>query len=166
MAKKNKETKLNSMRLLEQRDIPYEVLTYDDSIKDAESVAELIGVPEFMVYKTLIAQSVATAEPTIVMIASDRQLNLKKLASAANEKKMRMASQTDAEQITGLQVGGISALMLMDKNWTVYIDSAATELQNIVISAGQRGLQIRLPVTALMTITGARLADLSEPKSG
>lgn len=166
MAKKNKETKLNSMRLLEQRDIPYEVLTYDDSIKDAESVAEMIGVPEFMVYKTLIAQSAASAEPYIVMIASDRQLNLKKLASAANEKKMRMASQADAEQLTGLQVGGISALMLMDKNWSIYLDRAATELQNIVISAGQRGLQIRLPVTALMSTIGARLADLSEPKSG
>lgn len=161
MAKKKKETKLNSMRLLDAANVPYEVLTYPDTIKNAEDVAEAIGVPEFMVYKTLIVQSVATNTPVVAMLASNRQLDLKAIATAAREKKMKMAAHADAEKLTGLQVGGISALMLMDKNWVVFLDRPAMEIQNIVISAGQRGLQIRLAVTDLMTITRARMAEIS-----
>ena len=160
MAKKSK--KLNSMRLLEANDIPYEVLEYDASIKDAELVAESLGIPEFMVYKTLIVYSVATETPMIVILASENQLDLKKIATAAGEKKVKMMKHADAEKATNLQVGGISALMLMDKNWQVYIDSPATQLQHIVISAGQRGLQLRIPVTPLLSLLKARIADVSE----
>ena len=159
MAKKQK--KLNSMRLLEANNIPYEVLEYDASIKDAEQVAESIGLPEFMVYKTLITYSVATEQPMIVMLASETQLDLKKIATASGEKKVKMMKHADAEKATGLQVGGMTALMLMDKNWQVYIDSPATQLQNIVISAGQRGLQLRIPVSPLLTLIKARIADVS-----
>lgn len=159
MAKKKK---LNSMRVLDANDVPYQVLEYDGSTRDAEEVAELIGAPEFMVYKTLIVQSVADDRPSIVMIPSDRQVNLKKVAAAAKEKKMKMAKHADAERLTGLQVGGISALMLLDKTWPVYLDQPATELQNIIISAGQRGLQIQLPVSALISLTRARIADVSD----
>ena len=159
MAKKQK--KLNSMRLLEASNIPYEILEYDASIKDAEQVAESVGMPEFMVYKTLIIYSVATEQPMIVMLASDTQLDLKKIATASGEKKVKMMKHADAEKATGLQVGGMTALMLMDKNWQVYIDSPATQLQNIVISAGQRGLQLRIPVSPLLTLIKARIADVS-----
>lgn len=161
MAKKKKQ-KLNSMRLLDANNIPYEVLEYDASIKDASLVAESLGIPDFMVYKTLITYSVATETPMIAMLAAERQLNLKQLASAANEKKMKLMKHADAEKLTGLQVGGISALMLMDKNWTTFLDAPATQLQNIVISAGQRGLQLRIPVTPLLNLLKARIADISD----
>ena len=46
MAKKQKKQKLNSMRLLEANNVPYEVLEYDASVRDAEQVAEYIGLPE------------------------------------------------------------------------------------------------------------------------
>lgn len=156
-----KPKKLNSMRLLEANKIPYEVLEYDAHTRDAEEVAELVGVPPFMVYKTLIVQSIATEKPSIAMLACDRQLNLKALAKAMNEKKIKMAKHADAEKMTGLQVGGISALMLKEKNWTVYLDNRASELQNIVISAGQRGLQLRLPVMPMINLLKARMAEIS-----
>ncbi len=161
----SKVKKLNSMRVLEAKNIPYEVLEYDSSTRDAEEVAELVGVPEFMVYKTLVVQSVATEKPMLVMIACDRQLDLKAMAAAANEKKVKMAKHADAEKMTGLQVGGISALMLLDKNWPIYIDQAATGLQNIVLSAGQRGLQLRVPVSPLLNLIRARIADISTEKT-
>ncbi len=154
-------TKLNSMRLLEANDIPYDVLEYDASVKDAESVAEMVGVPEFMVFKTLVAHPADSKTPVLVIIPADTQLDLKALAKVAGEKKMKMASQSDAEKWTGLQVGGISPLMLMDKNWTIYLDSSASELQNIVISAGQRGLQLRLPVNGLLNMLRPRLVEIS-----
>ena len=159
MAKKTK--KLNSMRLLEANDIPYEALEYDSSEKDAEKVAELVGMPPFMVYKTLIVQSVATETPMIAMIACHRQLDLKLMANAAGEKKVKMARHADAERLTGLQVGGISGLMLTHKNWAVYLDQPATTLQNIVISAGQRGTQLRIPVLPLMKLLGAKIGEIS-----
>ncbi|MEL6307655.1 MAG: YbaK/EbsC family protein, partial [Chloroflexota bacterium] len=149
MAKKKK---LNSMRLLEANDIPYEAISYDASIKDAELVAEAVGLPEFTVFKTLMTYSVATEEAFVAMIPANTQLDLKKLASAADEKKVKMMKHADAEKATGLQVGGISPLMIMDKNWTIFINSSATEHQQIVISAGQRGTQLRIPVTPLMAL--------------
>ncbi|MCU0511016.1 MAG: aminoacyl-tRNA deacylase [Anaerolineae bacterium] len=158
---KDKDKKLNSMRILEQRGIPYEVLEYDDSTRDAEQVAELVGLPAFMVYKTLVVQSVATLRPFLVLIASDRQLDLKRLATAAGEKKVQMASHADAEKWTGLKVGGISPLMLLDKNPTVYLDQPATELQNICLSAGQRGLQLRVPVSPLLNLLRAKIVAVS-----
>lgn len=163
MGKKSK--KLNSMRILEQHDIPYEVLHYETGTRDAEEVAELIGVPEFMVYKTLIVQPVAGKDVFITMIASDRQLDLKRFAAAIGEKKVQMASHTDAESLTGLQVGGISALMLMNKNWSVYLDQPAMDLQHIVISAGERGTQLRVPVTPLINFLRAKIIDMSDEKT-
>ncbi|MEL6527474.1 MAG: YbaK/EbsC family protein, partial [Chloroflexota bacterium] len=92
MAKKKK---LNSMRLLEANDIPYEAISYDASIKDAELVAEAVGLPEFTVFKTLMTYSVATEEAFVAMIPANTQLDLKKLASAANEKKVKMMKHAD-----------------------------------------------------------------------
>jgi Cys-tRNA(Pro)/Cys-tRNA(Cys) deacylase len=163
---KDKDKKLNSMRILEKHSIPYEVLEYDDSTRDAEEVAQLLGIPEFMVYKTLVVQSAAstTQKPFLVMLACDRQLDLKRMAAAAGEKKVQMAAHADAEKLTGLKVGGISALMLTDKNWSVYLDSPATQLQNICLSAGQRGMQLRVPVMPLMNLLRAKIVDVSREK--
>ncbi len=152
--------KLNSMRVLEKYNVPYEVLTYDPITRDAEEVAELLGLPAFMVVKTLIVQPEAQPKPVIVMLPSDQQLDLKKLASSIGAKKAKMTTHAEAERLTGLQVGGISALMLLDKGWKVYLDSSTTQLQNIVISAGQRGLQLRVPVMPLMNVLRASIVEV------
>lgn len=157
--------KLNSMRLLEQRDIPYEALHYPSEIRDAAEVAEALGVPYFTVYKTLVVQAVkdpGETKPYIVLVPSELQLDLKKMALAAGVKKVKMASHSDAEALTGLQVGGISPLALMDKTWRVFLDQTATQLQHIVISAGQRGTQLRVPVTPLMSLLRPRIVDVSK----
>lgn len=157
-----KNQKLNSMRVLEANNIPYEVFTYDTSIKDATLVAESVGFPEWTVYKTLVVELPSSKKPILVMIASHKQLNLKKLAKAVGEKKVAMASHANAEKMTGLQVGGISALALMQKNWDVYLDHSASELQHIVISGGQRGTQLRIPTQPLMQLLKCKLIDVAE----
>lgn len=154
-------TKLNTMRILEQHKIPYEALAYPDDIKDAELVAEALGIPYFMVYKTLVVEAEGQNKPALVMLASERHLDLKKTAVVLGAKKARLAAHKDAERLTGLKVGGISALALREKNWPVYLDNAATELEHICISAGQRGTQLRVPVTPLVSLLRARLADVS-----
>lgn len=157
-------TKLNSMRWLEQQKIPYELLEYPDTIKDAEEVAEVLGIPYFTLYKTLIVGAVndpTQSKPLVAMVSSDRYLDLKKLAKVARLKKVALLPHRDAETMTGLQVGGISVLALREKQWKVYLDYPATELQHIVISAGQRGLQLRVPVTPLVTLLRAQISDFS-----
>jgi Cys-tRNA(Pro)/Cys-tRNA(Cys) deacylase len=156
--------KLNTMRILEQHNVPYEVLQYPDDIRDAEEVAEALGLPYFTVYKTLIVEAIDRPDikkPYIAMVASEDQLDLKKLAALVNVKKVRLAAHKDAESWTGLQVGGISPLALLQKQWQVYLDQPATDNQHIVISAGQRGYQLRVPVIPLVSIIRARLADIS-----
>lgn len=157
-------TKLNSMRVLEQHKIPYEALHYPDTIHDAEEVAEVLGLPYHIVYKTLVVQAVDNPQqtkPYLVMVPCERRLHLKRMALAAGVKKVRMAAHKDAESLTGLKVGGISALALTAKNWTVFLDQTAAELQHIVISGGQRGTQLRVPVTPLVTLLRVRIADVS-----
>jgi Cys-tRNA(Pro)/Cys-tRNA(Cys) deacylase len=95
------------------------------------------------------------------MIPSNRQLDLKKLASAVGQKKVQMGTQREAEQLTGLQVGGISPLALLNRGFDILLDDAALDQSRICISAGERGLQIRLALNDLIKATGARVADLA-----
>ena len=85
--------KLNSMRLLEQHDIPYEAITYSDAdtFHSAEEVAEILGVPVEIVYKTLVVEPVGGGKPCLALIAADRALDLKRFAAAAGAKKVGMA---------------------------------------------------------------------------
>ena len=152
--------KLNSMRLLEQHDIPYEAVNFDDSIHHAELLAEAVGVPAYMVYKTLVVDT-GEKKPLLALIAADRKLDLKKLAKAAGFKKLAMATHANAEKWTGLKTGGISPLMLMDKNWKVFIDQPVAELQQVLLSAGQRGLNLRVPTNDLLRVLSPVVADIS-----
>lgn len=158
--------KLNSMRLLEQYDVPYEVITYGepDAFHDAEEVAEMLGVPVEMVYKTLVVEAAGSSKPCLALIAADRSLDLKRLAAAMGVKKANMAAHKDAERLTGLKVGGISALALTHKNWPVYLDHLALDHEHILVSAGQRGIQLRVPTAALIQVVKAKVADISTDK--
>jgi Cys-tRNA(Pro)/Cys-tRNA(Cys) deacylase len=159
-----KNKKLNSMRVLEQQHIPYEVLEYPNTIRDAVQIAELAGVSPAMVYKTLVVEPVTTprSKPFLVMIAADRSLNLKSMATAAGVKKVALVSHKDAERLTGLQVGGISGLVLTHKHWDVYLDAQASEQEHIFVSAGQKGINLRVPTLALIELLRAKLVDVSK----
>jgi Cys-tRNA(Pro)/Cys-tRNA(Cys) deacylase len=153
--------KLNSMRLLEKHDVPYEVTEFPDTMRDAEEIAEVLGVPPFMVYKTLVVEPVGGGKPLLALIPADRQLDLKALAAVSGHKKVGMAAHADAEKLTGLKVGGISALALTQKNWPVYLDKTAADLEHILVSAGQRGMDLRVPTAAFIRVVNAKLADIS-----
>jgi Cys-tRNA(Pro)/Cys-tRNA(Cys) deacylase len=150
--------KLNSMRVLDQQKVNYTVREFPDSIHSADGVADYFSLPHDSVYKTLVALPV-TGKPMLVMIAGSRELDLKKLARAAGMKKVQMASHKEAERLTGLQTGGISALALLHKNFSVYIDQPALQLERILVSAGKRGLNLELLVQDLIRITQARIIE-------
>jgi len=150
--------KTNAMRMLEARKIPFETYTFDPGIHSADGVAKALGLPAHQVYKTLVVVR-PQGKPLLVLVAGDRELDLKKLARAVGEKKLSMASYKEAEALTGLQVGGISALALINRGFDVYIDRAATKLSHILVSAGCRGINLKLNVEDLIRITGARVIE-------
>lgn len=149
-----------AMRLLEGKNVDYQVHAYPAEERDAEIVAEEMGVPAAQVFKTLVVTR-PPKKPMLVMVPADRQLDLKKLAKAVGEKKVKLAGHTEAESMTGLQVGGISALALLNKGFAMFLDKTAENHDQIYISAGQRGLDIQLAVKDLLAVTQARLVDVS-----
>ena len=160
-----KTKKLNSMRLLEARAIDYETHYYDPAIRDAEAVARAVGLPAAEVFKTLVVERPPSKKPVLVMLPCNCTLDLKRLAKALGEKKVALAPHAAAERLTGLQVGGISALALMHRQWDVYLDARSAASDHIVISAGQRGTQLRLATDALIELIGCRIVDVADPKT-
>jgi Cys-tRNA(Pro)/Cys-tRNA(Cys) deacylase len=156
--------KLNSMRVLEAQGVRYEVLSFPDTIHTAVGVAAYYGLPPAQVYKTLVVV-LSQGKPALVLIAGDREIQLKQLAQALGEKKLRMATQKEAEAWTGLKVGGISALALLSRGFPVYIDRAAAALDEIIVSAGQRGMDVRLTVPDLVRVTGAAFVEATTLQS-
>ena len=70
-----------------------------------------------------------------------------------------MAPHRDAERLTGLQVGGIGALALMNKPFEPCIERAALQYEWILVNGGRRGLNLRVAVDDLIRVTGARVVD-------
>lgn len=155
-----KPMKTNAMRALDGRKVPYEVFAFDDAIRSADGVAAILGVPEGEVFKTLVVLSeTAGRKPMLVLVPANRELDLRRFARATGEKAVRMAPHAEAERLTGLKVGGISALALLGKGFAVYLDASATALDRLYVSGGQRGVDLRLRVADLLAVTGANVAE-------
>jgi Cys-tRNA(Pro)/Cys-tRNA(Cys) deacylase len=118
-------------------------------------------VPPEQVFKTIVVLRPKPAKNILAVIPGPGQVDLKKLAAALNEKKVSLPTEREAEQLTGLQAGGISPLALINKGFQVVIDASAQQFPEIHISGGQRGLNIRLPVKDLAALTNARFAGIS-----
>ncbi len=157
-----KTRKLNSIRLLDARAIPHAIYRYDAGLRDAQAVAAAVDLPPASVFKTLVAQVPARKKPILVLLPCNTTLNLKRLARTLSAKKVALAAHADAEKLTGLQVGGISALALLRKRWQVYLDRRALEQSHIVISAGERGTQVRLETKALIELLDCHLVDVAD----
>ena len=157
--------KTNAARLLEAKGVDYRVRVYDAAraFHSADEAATLLGVPGPSVLKTLVVlrERGGRAKPLLVLVPSDRQVDLKRLGQALGEKRLRMASQREAEQLTGLKVGGISALAVRAGAFEVLVDRRASEWEQVHVSAGVRGIDLELRAEDLLAVTGARLLDVS-----
>jgi Cys-tRNA(Pro)/Cys-tRNA(Cys) deacylase len=152
--------KNNVTRLLDARGVDYKVFEFPPEKHSAEETAALLGVPANHVFKTLVVlRETKDKKPLLVMAPAGRDADLKTLAASLGEKKLRMAAQREAEALTGLQVGGISALALLNKGFEICLDRAALGLPFVHISAGQRGANLRLTPMDLQRLTNARLVD-------
>jgi Cys-tRNA(Pro)/Cys-tRNA(Cys) deacylase len=153
----------NVTRLLDSKKIPYTTFELPPEKLGADETARLLSVDPMLVYKTIVVTR-EKGKPILAVIPGPHRVDLKLLADALGEKKVNLPTERDAEQLTGLQAGGISPLALLNKGFQVVIDSAAETRIEIHVSGGQRGLNIRLPVRALAELTRARFAVISVPE--
>ncbi len=149
-----------AMRSLDRRGIAYDVVAFPEVIHDASGVAAYAGLPPSEVFKTLVVlPPESRARPLLILIPAGTTLDLRRAAEALGFKRLQMASHDEAERLTGLRVGGISALALLSKSYPVYLDRSAESLESLVVSAGRRGLNLRLTVKAFRSVTGAAWLD-------
>jgi Cys-tRNA(Pro)/Cys-tRNA(Cys) deacylase len=119
--------------------------------------AEALGIEPARLLKTLMAK--AGDEIVCVLAPSDREVNLKKLASAANAKSAAMLGAAEAERVTGYHVGGISPFG-QKKRVRVFIDQSALAFPKVVCNGGRRGLQVELAPADLMRVLAATAAEV------
>jgi Cys-tRNA(Pro)/Cys-tRNA(Cys) deacylase len=153
----------NVTRLLDQRKIPYQAFELPAEKLGAVEAAQHMGVDPALVYKTIVVTRQAQGKPVLALVPGTSEVDLKLLAKTLGEKKMVLLTEREAERLTGLQAGGISPLALLNRGFQVVIDQSAQEHAEIYISGGQRGLDIRLPVSALQALTNAILAQIAIP---
>ena len=151
----------NITRLLESRKIAYQAYETPAEKLSALEVAQLLAVSPDVVYKTIVVTREKGKKPILAVIPGPATVVLKILAASLGEKKVSLPTEREAEQITGLQAGGISPLALLNKGFQVVIDSIAQTHSEIHISGGQRGLNIKLSVNDLIQLTGARVTSIS-----
>ena len=161
MAKGNKITKTNAVRLLDQYLVPYTLFEYtvEDGQIDGVSVANKIGQPVEKVFKTLVASSLK-GNVYIYLLPVDQELDLKAAAKVAGEKKVDLLPVKDLLGLTGYVRGGCSPLG-MKKLFPTYIDISAKELDDIIVSAGKIGMQIQLKPLDLIDCTRGEIAEIS-----
>ena len=150
----------NVTRLLDSKKIPYTAYETPAEKLGALETAKFLDVGAASVFKTIVVTR-EKKKPLLVVVPGDSEVDLKALAAAVGEKKVHLPTEREAEQLTGLQAGGISPLALIHKGFQVVIDSSAQALREIHISGGQRGLNIKLPAEALAKLVNARFASVS-----
>jgi Cys-tRNA(Pro)/Cys-tRNA(Cys) deacylase len=151
----------NVTRLLDAKGIPYTACELPEEKLGALEAARLMGAPPEQVFKTIVVTREGRGKPILALTPGPAEVDLKALAKALGEKKLLLPTEKEAERLTGLQAGGISPLALLNKGFQVVIDETAILYEEIYISGGQRGLDIRLPVDALVALTEAEYADFS-----
>jgi Cys-tRNA(Pro)/Cys-tRNA(Cys) deacylase len=145
----------NVTRLLDQRKIPYTAFELPAEKLGAVEAAQHLGVSPNLVYKTIVVTRLEIGKPLLAVVPGNLEVDLKALASAVREKKLRLPTEREAEQITGLQAGGISPLALLNRGFQVVIDASAQAHDTIYISGGKRGLDIRLSPKSLADLLRA-----------
>jgi Cys-tRNA(Pro)/Cys-tRNA(Cys) deacylase len=151
----------NVTRLLDSRKIKYTAFELPVEKLGAEKTAQLLNVSAEIVFKTIVALRDKPGKAILAVIPGNSELDLKALAAALGEKKIRLATLREAEQLTGLQAGGISPLALINKGFQVVVDQTAQTMDQIHISGGQRGLNIRLGTKDLEGLIRSRFAPIS-----
>ena len=159
-------TKTNAMRLLDQKKIPYSTAQYDYDEQDLSGLhaAQAIGLAPERVFKTLVAKGERQGY-LVFCIPVCCELDLKKAAKAAGDKKVDLIAMKELLPVTGYLRGGCSPIG-MKKKFPTYIDETCTLFEQITVSAGVRGCQLLLSAEELISFTDAAVCDITVTGGG
>lgn len=155
----------NVTRMLDSQRVPYQAFELPVEKLGAIEAARILQVPTQLVFKTIVVLREKPGKALLVVLPGTHDVDLKAVAAVLGEKKVRLPTEREAEEITGLQAGGISALALINRGFQTLLDSSASQYPEIYVSGGQRGLNIRLPVKDLVRLTHSRLAAVGKPSA-
>ena len=143
-----------ALRELSEAKIPYRVMTFKAEEKSAEEVTRETGFPLARVVKTLLVQG-ASKKYYLALCPGDRQVNLKNLARATDEKTVDMAKREEVLKITGYFIGGVSPIGT-HRPLPVVLEQSILDMPEIAVSAGQWGCQAVLRPSDLREFLGNR----------
>ena len=150
----------NVLRLLDSRHVAHRLVHIPTEEKlGAAELAERAGLPPHQVYKTLVVLRAGKGRPVLAVIPGDCELDLKALRGALDEGGLHMATQAEAERVTGFKVGAISPLALLNRGFEMVIASQAMDEAEVFVSAGERGASVGLVAQDLVTLTRARVVE-------
>lgn len=160
MSKSSKHTKTNAVRLLETAHIPFATreYEYDENDLAAQHVADALGQDINRVFKTLVLRGERTGL-FVCVVPGNCEVNLKKAAAAAGDKKAEMIAMKELLPLTGYIRGGCSPVG-MKKPYPTFFHSTALDFDKIYVSAGMRGLQLEISPRDLIDFVGATVTDL------
>lgn len=152
--------KTNVARLMDKAKVAYELIPYefDENDLGAEHVAEALGEDIRQVFKTIVLHGDRTGH-LVCVVPGNCEVNLKKAARASGNKKVEPLPLKELLATTGYVRGGCSPIG-MKKHFPTFFHQTATDFPCIYVSAGQRGLQIKLAPQDLLREARGELADL------
>lgn len=153
--------KTNAARLLDRAKIPYRLVPYEVDENDlaAQHVADSLGEDINQVFKTLVLKGERTGH-FVCVIPGNREVDLKKAARAAGDKKADLIHMKELLPLTGYIRGGCSPIG-MKKPFPTFFHSTATDFDRIYVSAGVRGLQLEINPQQLIDFVGATVTDIA-----
>ncbi|MDO5375196.1 MAG: Cys-tRNA(Pro) deacylase [Staphylococcus rostri] len=153
--------KTNAMRILDRAKIDYEMRTFtvDAEHIEGSEVAERIGASEEQVFKTLVLTN-SNREYFVFVIPVSGHLDMKAAAASVNEKKLNLMPLDDLKKVTGYIRGGCSPIGMKTKFPTV-IDTAVEKIDQVFVSAGQRGVQMGVAPSDLIQAADAKVAAVA-----
>ena len=152
--------KTNAARILDRLKIPYSLVEYtvDPDHLEATHVAESLGEDISSVYKTLVLEGDKN-DYFVCVIPGDKSVDLKKAAKVSGNKKVAMIPMKELLPLTGYIRGGCTAIG-MKKNFPTFIQEDALSLPYIYVSAGKRGLQLKLTPDDYVKAANALPSDI------
>ena len=156
-----KEQKTNAMRLLEQKGIAYETVEYevDEDHLDAVHASQSAGLDPETVYKTIVMKG-ASNQLYVFVTPGELTISLKKARALTGEKELELLKTDLLLKYTGYIRGGCSPLGMI-RQYPTFIEALAELEDYIHVSAGKRGLQLKLTPADLQRATGAVFADFT-----
>mgnify|MGYP002512756693 CR=1 FL=1 len=148
------------LEILEQKKLKYTPHYYDPVKLDACYVAEVLNQNPNQVFKTLVTRG-KSGSNYVFVIPCDKELDLKKAASAANEKSIEMIKSKELLPLTGYIHGGCSPIG-MKKQYVTVVDTSALECETIIFSAGKIGAQVELKPSDLEKIVPLTFQEITQ----